>query len=160
MLLLVSNIITPLPLPLPLSPPPPPSPPDYKMLDTRPRSHNLPSQSYDQLEELTVEMLEQLQSEQFLLDQYCSTILTNTAPLLLGYLNRHLTWTTTDGGEVPVGRGQVHSVAAHLAVAMELLSAVVELKETQGMVTNDRDTLTQASQLGHTITFTCMYMYM
>ena len=99
-------------------------------------------------------MLEQLQSEQFFLDQYCSTILTNTAPLLPGYLNRHLTWTTTDGEEVPVGRGQDHSVAAHLAVAMELLSAVVELKETQGVVANDRDTLTQVCQLVHAITCT------
>ena len=56
----------------------------------------------------------------------------------------------------PPRPSQDHSVPAHLAVAMELLSAVEELMETQGVVTNDRDTLTKVCQLGNA----CNYMYL
>ena len=81
------------------------SPPyiDHETLKVRPMPHDLPSQSHDQLEELAVEVLEQLQSEQVSLDQYCSSVITSTAPLLPGYLNKQLTWATPEGEGLPLG---------------------------------------------------------
>ena len=130
---IVYSLSLSLPLPLP--------PSDTKTLNTRSTSHDLPAQSHDQLEELTAEMLKQLQSEQISLDQYCSSVITTAAPLLPGYLNKPLTWTAPDGEGSGVAVG--HSVAAHVAVAMELLSAVVELMDTQGDIAGDKDTLTE-----------------
>ena len=39
--------------------------------------------------------------------------------------------------------GGGHSIAAHLAVAMELLSAVVELMDMQRITAGDKGTLTE-----------------
>ena len=126
---------------------------DHKTLNARPIPHDLPSQSHDQLEELAVEVLEQLQSEQVSLDQYCSSVIASTAPLLPGYLNRQLTWATSEGeGPLPLGGAGGQSVAAHLAVTMELLSAVVELMDTQRSVAGDKDSLTE-------VYMSCEYMF-
>ena len=136
------------------------APIDHKTLNARPTSHDLPSQSHDQLEKLTVEMLEQLESEQVSLDQYCSRVITSTAPLLPGYLNRQLTWAASNGEGLPAGagRGGGHSVATHLAVAMELLSAVVELMDTQRIIHHDKDTLMEVCkiELVYTYMHACM----
>ena len=99
-------------------------------------------------------MLEQLQSEQVSLDQYCSSVITSTAPLLPGYLNKQLTWTTSDGERLGAGGS---SVAAHLAVAMELVSAVVELMGTQRGIAGDKDTLTEVCM--HVLCTVHVYMY-
>ena len=88
-------------------------------------------------------MLEQLQSEQVSLDQYCSSAITSTASLLPGYLNKQLTWAASDGERLPMDGGGGHSIAAHLAVAMELLSAVVELMDMQRITAGDKGTLTE-----------------
>ena len=135
------------------------APIDHKTLNARPTSHDLPNQSHDQLEELTVEMLEQLESEQVSLDQYCSRVITNTAPLLPGYLNRQLTWAASDGEGLPAGpgRGGGHSVATHLAIAMELLSAVVELMDTQRIIHHDKDTLMEVYKIE--LVYTYMHVH-
>lgn len=100
-------------------------------------------------------MLEQLQSEQVTLDQYCSSIIASTAPLLPGYLNRQLTWATSEGeGSLHLGGAGGQSVAAHLAVTMELLSAVMELMDTQRSVAGDKDSLTEVCHVN-----TCLYIH-
>ena len=119
----------------------------------RPMPHGLPSQSHDQLEELAVEVLEQLQSEQVSLDQYCSSVIASTAPLLPGYLNKQLTWAIPEGEGQPLGGAGGQSVAAHLAVSMELLSAVVELMDTQRSVAGDKDSLIEVCHV-----HTCLYI--
>lgn len=103
---------------------------DQKKLTTRPGPHDLLNQSPDHLEELTIEMLDQLQSEQLSLNQYCCSIITSIAPLLPGYLNKRLVWTTTDEDKLAPSE----SVAACIAVSTDLMSATMELIETRRMV--------------------------
>ena len=101
-------------------------------------SHDLPTQSHDHIEELTVEMLDQLQSQQLSLEQYCSSIITSTATLLPGYLNKHLSWTTLQGDELPV----VGGVSADIAVSIQLVAVAMELMKMKKAVTACPDLLT------------------
>lgn len=72
-------------------------------------------------------MLEQLQLEQFSVDQFCSTIISSVAQLLPGYINKHLSWTAKNQDELTVGG----DVAADVAASIQLIAAAMELKETK-----------------------------
>ena len=100
--------------------------------------HKLPIRSHDHIEELTVEMLDQLQSQQISLEQYCTSIITSTASMLPGYLNKHLSWTTLQGDELPV----VGGVCADIAVSIQLLAAAMELMMTKKTMIGGSDPLT------------------
>ena len=58
-----------------------------------------------------------------------------------------------------MGRGGGHSVAAHLAVVMDLLSAVLELINLQRIIADDKDTLTVVCQIVLVYTCTCTMSY-
>ena len=101
-------------------------------------SHDFPTWSHDHIEELTVEMLDQLQSQRLSLDQYCNSIITSTATLLPGYLNKHLSWTTLQGDELPV----VGGVSADIAIAIQLVATAMELISMKKVVTGCPDPFT------------------
>ena len=87
-------------------------------------------------------MLDQLQSQWLSLDQYCSFIITSTATLLPGYLNKHLSWTTLQGDELPV----VGGVSADIAVAIQLLATAMELMKMKKAVTGCLDLFTDVNK--------------
>ena len=112
-------------------------------LTARLRSNNFPDESRDHLEELTTEMLEQLQSEQLSMDQLFSSIMSKVSVLLTGYLNKHLTSMTSHGDELTKGGG----VAADVALSIQLMVAAMELMEAREVTTSSAHPLIDVRML-------------
>ena len=84
------------------------------------------------LESHSSEMLQQLQSNQLTVRQFCSSIMTFVTPLIVGYLNRDFPWVVagTDRKKVlPPCR----TVAVCVCVCLQLLECGVELMECEAV---------------------------
>ena len=82
-------------------------------------------QSYD-VEQLTREMLFQLQSESISLQQYYNTVIVCVAPLLLSYLNKDFSWMRKEERRVT---STVKPHTAYVSLCLQLVFAVCDLSE-------------------------------
>ena len=92
------------------------------------------------LETYSSEMLQQLQSNQLSVRQFCSAIMTYVTPLVVSYLNRDFPWVTTPTTPTMKGRGggeqrkvlpPCRTVAVCVCVCLQLLECGVELMECE-----------------------------
>ncbi len=67
------------------------------------------SAAQQEMEEMTEEMLVQLQSDQWTLERYCHSVLTHVPPLLVSLLNRDL--------QLPPGKGASEGESGHTSLS-------------------------------------------
>ena len=86
-------------------------------------------ESHD-LEQLTEDMLLQLQSEELPLEQYCHAVITHATPLMMSYMNKDFPSSRKDTND--------HRLpTAYMAVCLQLLFTTTDLLDTlrEGQIT-------------------------